>query len=73
MPNKRKLMHRLRAACRTNEPQATTVSVLTVLNLLACVVRDGTTPWWLWAVAALFWPAFAFAGNFAEPVPKERS
>jgi len=63
-------MNRLRAAFRTNEPQASSVCLFTALNLLACLKRGGgNTPWWLWVGAACFWAALAFVFNLIDPIP----
>lgn len=62
-------MNRLRAALRTNDTQATSVCLFTVLNLLACAERGGNTPWWLWTGAGLLWPTIAFVYNLIDPIP----
>jgi hypothetical protein len=62
----------LRAAFRTNEPQATTLVAVTALNLIACGLREHETPWWLWVGAGLFWPAFVFVHNLIDPIPANR-
>ena len=62
-------MNRLRAAFRTNEPQATSVVMFTALNLLACIKRDGHTPWWFWLGAGTFWVILAFVSNLIDPIP----
>jgi len=65
----RVLVRRLRAACRTNEPQATVVIGLTVLNGIALSQRTSETPGWLVIAALLFWPVFAFVANVIDPIP----
>jgi hypothetical protein len=62
---------RLRAAFRTNEPQATTLVAVTAMNLMACGLREHETPWWLWVSAGLFWPAFVFVHNLIDPIPAD--
>lgn len=63
-------MNRLRAALRTNEPQATSVCMLTALNLVTCAQRGWEgTPWWLWLCAGGFWVSLAYAINLIDPIP----
>lgn len=64
-----RVVMRLRAAFRTNEPQATTLVAVTAMNLMACGLREQETPWWLWVVAGLFWPLFVFVHNLIDPIP----
>lgn len=63
------LVRRLRAACRTNEPQITAVIMFSMLNLLAALGRENT-PWWLYVAVGLFWPMVAFIFNLIDPIPK---
>lgn len=66
------LVKRLRAACRTNEVQVTTVIALTALNGVALLQRTQETPGWLTVTALLFWPVFAFVANLIDPIPESR-
>jgi len=64
------VVKRLKAALRTNEPQATAVLMLTCLNLLAVFSGPDWPPLGLLLVAALFWPVLAFVANLIDPIPK---
>jgi hypothetical protein len=64
-------MRRIRAACHSNDIQVETCTLLTVLNIIAAFSREGSIPLWGWMLAILFWPVFAFIGNFVSPIPKE--
>lgn len=61
-------MNRIRAAFHTNEPQSTSVALMTLLNLAACAGREHA-PLWLWLFAGLFWIAVAFGFNLISPIP----
>lgn len=65
------IVRRLRAACRTNEPQATTVIALTALNGIALLQRTSETPGWFGIAVILFWPVFAFVANIIDPIPDD--
>jgi len=65
------IVRRLRAACRTNEPQATTVIALTAMSGIALLQRTSETPGWLGIAVLLFWPVFAFAVNIIDPIPDD--
>jgi len=57
------------AGFRTNEPQSSGVLLFSAMNLMACGRRDGSTPWWIWVAAGLFWPVVAFCVNVLDPLP----
>ncbi len=63
------LKQRLSAACQTNDTQAISVLVMSVLQLAACFYRE-SCPWWLFVLAGGFWPVFAFVSNFYNPIRK---
>lgn len=65
------IIKRLFSAFRTNEPQATAVIGLTVLNGLALLYRTGETPIWFCVMALMFWPAIAFIANLIDPIPDD--
>jgi len=67
----RRIINRLRAAVRTNTPQASAMWLLTAMNLLACSMREGESPWWLWLVCFLFWPISVFIHNLFNPMSGE--
>jgi hypothetical protein len=63
---------RVKAACRTNEPQAISVAVFTLLNLMAVMPHNQSASWphpALITLALLFWPLFAFLVNLISPLP----
>jgi len=60
------MISRIRAACRTNEPQFTSVLMMTAFNGLACVNAES---WALIVGSLIFWPAIAFLGNLIHPIP----
>lgn len=64
------IIKRLKAACRTNEPQASTVIVLMALSGIALAKRTHDTPLWFIMVVILFWPVTAFIVNLINPMPK---
>lgn len=66
-----RLLRRLRAAFRTNKPQAMALVAVTAMNLMACGLREHETPWWLWVGAGLFCPAFVFINNLIDPIPAD--
>lgn len=63
-------MSRLRAAFRTNEPQAMAVTMLTLLNAVACV-KFGPVSWGVWVAMLSIYPAIAFIGNLVSPIPQD--
>lgn len=64
------ILKRLRAACRTNEPQATTVVAITAMSGMALALRVHDTPLWFIVIVLLFWPTLAFVFNLLDPIPK---
>ena len=63
---------RVKAACRTNEPQAVSVVAMTLMNLGATMPRNTSEHWphpAVIALALLFWPVFAFLINLISPLP----
>ena len=62
---------RLKAACRTNEPQATAVIAMTLMNIGAAIPRghqEGPSlP--ILLLVVFFWPVFAFLSNMISPLP----
>lgn len=66
------MIHRLRAACKTNETQMFAVVGFTALNAIALLKRTGYTPMWLIVIALLIWPVLAFLSNLYDPIPPER-
>lgn len=63
-----KVVSRFRAACRTNEPQAQTCFLLSIMMFLAAL-SNPTAPWWAVLGATLFWPTLAFIFNLIDPIP----
>lgn len=65
------LIKRVKAACRTNEPQATFVVAMTLFSLLSVAPRGGqgwpSLP--ILLLVTLFWPATAFCINLLSPLP----
>ncbi len=66
------MIKRFRSAFRTNEPQMTTLIACTGLNLMACGLREQSTPLWFWIAAGMFWPVFVFIMNFFDPIPENK-
>lgn len=67
----RRILVRMRAACRTNDTQCTTVLLMSVLTVNA-MSRNATissAPWWSWLVAAGLWPLIAYLANLCDPIP----
>jgi hypothetical protein len=65
-------MSRLRDAFNTNDTQASTVCLLTFLNLCACGAGEHNTNWIVWVIALLFWPMLALLFNFFDPIKKSK-
>lgn len=63
---------RIKAACRTNEPQITAVVLMTMMNGLALTTQIRYIPVWVIIAVLLFWPAIAFMANLYSPIPKSR-
>lgn len=57
----------LRAAMRTNEPQATSVLLLTAITIGTAIEAGGGIA--IVASSAIFWPCAAFAINLIDPIP----
>lgn len=66
------VVRRLRAACRTNEPQGTTVIGMMALSGISLLQRTAETPWWFAVGAVAMWPIIAFIANIAHPIPEDR-
>lgn len=66
----KRLVMRVRASFRTNEPQATSVLLFSAFMLLACARRSDVPPLWLWVVCGLFWPLLAWVHNLFNPLPE---
>ena len=62
---------RIKAAFRTNEPQALSVMALTAVNLTLVGHHVLPPPLIAWVVGLLFWPSLAFLSNLHSPLPKE--
>jgi hypothetical protein len=62
---------RLKAAFRTNEPQALTVMTLTAINLTIVASHVEPPPLAAWVVSLLFWPAVKLVVNFLDPIPEQ--
>ncbi len=62
------MLSRIKQACRTNEPQCSSVVLLTLLNVAAMA---GSSSVGGWTVAALLWPTIAFVGNVVSPIPAD--
>lgn len=64
---------RIIEAFRTNDAQAGAVVMMTVLMLLAVLLRpdSGLIPWWFWIVVIMFWPTIAYIVNLIDPIPKQ--
>jgi len=61
--------NRIKAACRTNEPQVTSCLMLTGLNLACCLAYGAA--WYVWATSLLIYPMIAFAYNLTDPIPED--
>jgi len=61
---------RVKDAFHTNEPQVTSVVMLSLLMLAACGQRSGDVPLFMWLVCGLFWPSLAFVFNLLSPIPR---
>ena len=66
-----KLFKRIKAACYVNDPQFTSVTILTILTEMACVTSHRNIPWWGYVVGGLFWPTMLLIINFITPIEKE--
>lgn len=64
-------MRRIKAAFRTNEPQAVSVGMFTILNLIAASSGPRPATIGLYAFALLLWPTLAFLANLSSPIPKK--
>lgn len=62
------MLRRLKAACRTNDTQVTSV-IAWSLGYLALSFSDGWVSWWFHAACVLFWPTIAFTANLIDPIP----
>ena len=63
---------RIKAACRTNEPQATFVIGFTGFNIMAIAPHNASAQWPHPAIILLcltFWPVVAFLINLISPLP----
>lgn len=60
---------RIRSACRTNDPQLSSVTVFTLLNIAMAAKEHSSWPVMLFA--ALFWPCVAFIANLIDPIPEQ--
>jgi len=58
---------RIKAACRTNEPQFNSCLGLTAANGAICYQHNA--PLAFWVALLLFWPVLAFVGNLIDPIP----
>jgi len=65
---KSKTLKRMRAACRTNDAQASSVGMMTCLMVLAALIRDGPLNWPILIFAVMFWPTLAFIFNLIDPL-----
>ena len=65
----RRLLKRIKQACRFNDTQAGAVLLMTVPMVLA--YATGLREFNPWVALALlcFWPAVAFTSNFLDPLP----
>lgn len=63
---------RLKAAFRTNEPQALTVMTLTAINLMLVASHVEPPPLAAWVAGLLFWPVLALLSNIATPLPEDK-
>jgi hypothetical protein len=68
-----KITKRIKAALRTNEPQASTVILMTVLSLFAALSGTRALNPYLVAFSVLLWPAFAFIANLVDPIPESKN
>lgn len=60
---------RFRNACRTNDPQLSSVSAFTLLNI-AMATKESYS-WQVMLFAMLFWPCVAFTANLISPIPEQ--
>jgi len=61
---------RIRNACRTNDPQMSSVTIFTLLNIAMAAKEHSSWPVMLFA--ALFWPCVAFTANLISPIPEPK-
>lgn len=65
------IIKRLKAATRTNEPQATSVLGFTGLMMVAFFMRPDH-PLWLGFLCFFFWPSLVFVFNLIDPLPEPK-
>lgn len=70
-----RIARRFRAACRTNEQQASTVLMLSLMMGLALLQRKDAAdiPLSVWVACIGFWPLIAFLANLHSPIPEPRN
>lgn len=68
-----RIARRFRAACRTNEQQASTVLMLSLMMGVALLQQKDAAdiPLSVWVVCIGFWPMVAFLANLHSPIPEQ--
>jgi len=65
----KRFLKRIKAACRTNEPQATAVTAMSLMMVAAYAQREGDFDPIVAVVLLCVWPSIAFAANLIDPLP----
>lgn len=65
----KRFLKRIKAACRTNEPQATAVTAMSLMMVAAYAQREGEFDPVMVVILLCVWPFIAFAANLISPLP----
>jgi len=65
----KRILKRIKEACRTNEPQATAVMAMSLMMVAAYAQREGDFDPIVAVVLLCVWPSIAFAANLIDPLP----
>jgi len=65
----KRFQKRIKEAFRTNEPQATSVTAMSLMMVAAYAQREGDFDPVVAVVLLCVWPSIAFAANLISPLP----
>jgi hypothetical protein len=65
----KRILKRIKEACRTNEPQAKAVTAMSLMMVAAYTQREGDFDPIVAVVLLCVWPSIAFAANLIDPLP----